>query len=274
MQKRTRVVIICGIFLVVSAVALKTLLDSVYRLPVLMYHSIDYTTDKKNRMIVSPEVFARQMEFLHNNGYNVIPLEKCVSYLADRKKPPSKTVAITLDDGYKNNYTNVYPVVKKYNIPVTIFVITGLVERPGYLDWKEIREMSDSGVVDIESHTKSHKWLTGLDDKALKDELEDSKNTLEERLGKKIDYICYPMGGYDKRVKAAARNAGYRAGFATKPKRLKNLYDIFEIKRVRISPTSDNMFVFYIKLTGYHAFFRVLMNDHMDIPSLLTEEKR
>lgn len=262
MQRKTGILILCGILLVVSVAALKTFLDSVYRLPILMYHSIDYTADKKNKITVSPEAFTRQMKFLRDNGYNVIPLNEAVYYIKDKKRPPSKTLAITLDDGYENNYKNAFPAARKYNIPITIFVVTDIVGRKGYLTWEEIKEMSDSGVVDIESHTRSHPWLTGLDGGALKEELEDSKKILEEKLGKKIDYVCYPMGGYNERVKKAAGAAGYKAAFATKPRRPASDYDLFEIKRVRISPTADNLFVFFIKVSGYHTFFRVLSSDH------------
>ena len=81
------------------------------------------------------------------------------------------------------------------------------------------------------------------------------------------------MGSYDERVKKAAKDAGYKAAFATKPTRLDSNYDIYEIKRVRISPTANNLFVFKIKLSGYHAFFRIIQNDYKDIPKILWRKK-
>ena len=151
MNKKSRLFILCCIFLIVAIIALKLFLNSIYRLPILMYHSIDYTSDRKDRMTISPEVFAKQMRYLHDNKYNVISLEKAVSYIRDRKRPPAKTVAITFDDGYENNYKYVYPVLKRYNIPATIFIITDFVGTEGFLNWNEIKEMSASGLVDIES---------------------------------------------------------------------------------------------------------------------------
>lgn len=274
MRFSKRTLIICSISLIVLVISLKTFLDSVYRLPVLMYHSIDYTADKKNKMTISPEVFAKQMEYLRENGYDVIPLEKAVSYIRDRKRPPAKTVAITIDDGYEDNYINAYPVLKKYHIPATIFVITDLVGSDGFMTWDEIRQMAKSGMIDIESHTKSHLWLTGLDDRELKNQLEDSKKILETKLGKEINYLCYPMNGYDERVKSAAKQAGYKAAFATKPKRMFTIYDVYEIKRVRISPTSSNLFVFAIKISGYHSFIRAFQNENKNIPYILWKRKK
>ena len=262
-----------GIFLIAFVFTLSIFLNSVYRLPILMYHSIDYTSDKNNRLTISPEAFARQMGYLHDKGYNVIPLEKAVWYIETKATPPSKTVAITIDDGYENNYTYAYPVLKKYHIPVTIFVIVGLVGKEGFMNWDEIKELSDSGIIDIESHSISHPWLTGLDDEKLKDELVKSKSILEHNLNKPIEFLCYPMGGYDERVKLAVKAAGYKAAFATKPTRVSPNYDIYEIKRVRISPNINNLLAFRIKTSGYHAFFRVIQNDYKDIPYLLWKRK-
>ena len=246
----------------VAAIAAGSLfLDSIYRMPVLTYHSIDYTTDRSDRLVVSPEIFEKQMKYLRDNGYKVVGLEKAVEYTKSGKRPPKKTVAITIDDGYENNYKYAYPVLKKYHIPATIFVIVNFVGKDGFLDWAQIKEMSDSRVIDIESHTMSHPWLTGCDDSALRYELVESRKILGNNIGKKIKFLCYPMGGYDERVKAAARSAGYEAAFATKPKDLRQSRDLYEIKRIRISSTANNLFVFFIKVSGYHSFFKVVKDD-------------
>lgn len=256
-----------------AAAAFIIFLNSIYRLPILMYHSIDYTQDKKNKMVVSPEVFEAQMKFLRDRHYNVIPLEKAVGYISQKKRPPAKTLAITIDDGYEDNFKYAYPIFKKYNIPATIFVITGLVGKEGFMDWGQIKELDGSGLVDIESHTKSHKMLTYLDDAAVEEELFDAKRTLEKILGKEVRFLCYPMGRYDERVKAAAKRLGYKAAFATKATRLRPNYDVFEIKRVRISPTAGSLFVFWIKTSGYHTFFRTLPGKHEDLTRVIWKKK-
>lgn len=250
-----------AVIAVAAVISVKLFLDSIYRLPILMYHSIEYTSDKADRLTVSPDIFEKQMKYLRDNGYNVVGLEKAAEYTRSDKTPPKKTVAITIDDGYENNYKYAYPVLKKYRIPAAIFIIVDFVGREGFLDWARIKEMSDSRVIDIESHTMSHPWLTGCDDSALKHELVDSKKALETNIGKEVKFLCYPMGGYDERVKAAAKEAGYEAAFATKPRHLKRSHDLYEIKRVRISATADNLFVFFIKVSGYHSFFKVAKDD-------------
>ena len=268
MTKNRRFLILYSVLLIVLSISAKMFLDSIHRFPILMYHSVDYTKDKKDRLTISPDIFAKQIKYLHDHKYNVIPLEEAVSYIQQKKKPPARTVAITFDDGYENNYKYVYPVLKQYHIPATIFIITDFVGRKDFMNWDEINEMSASGIIDIESHTKSHPWLTALDDKKLRDEFAGSREILEKKIGKKIKFICYPMGVYDERVKLMAKETGYEAGFATKPTRLSPNYDVYEIKRVRISPAANNLFIYAIKLSGYHAFYKVIHNDYKDMSAI------
>jgi peptidoglycan/xylan/chitin deacetylase (PgdA/CDA1 family) len=268
MHRRTKLIIAVLIILVAAAIGTRVFFASIYRFPVLMYHSIDYATDKKDRMVVSPEAFDRQMKFLRDHKYNVVTVDEAVAYIGQKKTPPARTVAITMDDGYEDNYKYAYPILKKYRIPVTIFVIVDKIGADDFLNWKEIKEMSASGIIDIESHTMSHPFLTGIDDKKLAEEMALSKRTLEKELGRNIKFICYPMGVYNEHVKSMARQAGYEAGFATKPTRLAPNYDAYEIKRVRISPTANNLFVFWIKLSGYHSFYKVVHDDYKGMPSV------
>ncbi|MFH0764441.1 MAG: polysaccharide deacetylase family protein [Candidatus Omnitrophota bacterium] len=226
-----------------------------YVVPVLMYHSIDYN-DRVTKLSLSPESFRRQMEFLHKRRYNVLPLEKIIPYIEKKKKVPPGTVAITFDDGYYNNYKYAYPVLKKYNLPATIFVIVNKVGAPGYLNWKEIKEMSDSGIITIGSHTMNHLWLPDVAPRVLEKEVKESKEILEKRLGKDVKLFCYPIGAHDKKVEKAVEDAGYACAVATNPGRFKPTDDIYAIKRVRISRTSDNMFVFWVETSGIYTWIK------------------
>jgi peptidoglycan/xylan/chitin deacetylase (PgdA/CDA1 family) len=163
--------------------------------PVLMYHSFN-AEEHRPIPYIDPKIFKKQMEFLAKNNYNAINPGKAITYMTKKEKMPPKTVLITADDGYLNFYENAYPVLKEYNLPSTIFIAIDKIEQPGYLGWKELREMSDSGLVTIGSHTKSHPWLpsASVDEEKLHDELAVSKEVLEKGLGKSVDFICYPNG--------------------------------------------------------------------------------
>lgn len=262
MQKglKNRIAIAAAAAALAAVSGLALFMKTAYVVPVLMYHSID---DKymDTKLSVSPESFERQMAFLKKHRYNAVGLDKIVGYMQKEEKIPPRTVAVTFDDGLYNNYKYAYPALKKYGIPATIFVIVGKVGQPGYLGWKEIKEMSDSGLVTIGSHTISHLWLPAMGTKQLMHELKDSKEALEKELNKEVGTFCYPIGAHDDRVKGAAKQAGYACAVATNPGRFSPADDIYGIKRIKISRTSDNLLVFWFEASGYYTWFKEHRDD-------------
>jgi peptidoglycan/xylan/chitin deacetylase (PgdA/CDA1 family) len=254
-MKKNRIAIIFLAAALVTLAGGKVLLERAYVVPVLMYHSIDYN-DKMTKLSVSPESFERQMKFLRDRKYNVVGLDKVADYIQKKEKIPPRTVAITFDDGFYNNYRYAYPVLKKYGIPATLFVIVSKIGQPGWVGLKEIKEMSDSGLVTIGSHTISHLWLPTMGTKSAEKELVDSKKTLESHIGKGVHAFCYPIGAHDDRIKMLVKNAGYRCAVATNPGRLKPDNDIYAIKRIKISRTSDNLLVFWFETSGYYTLIK------------------
>lgn len=244
-----------SITLAVIGSAAFVFMKTAYVVPVLMYHAIDYN-DKATKLSVNPESFERQMRFLRKNRYNVMALDDLAALIKEKKSIPQKTVTITFDDGLHNNYQYAYPVLKKYNIPATIFVIISKIGQPGYLSWKEIKEMSDSGVIAMGSHTVSHKWLPEMGTEQLRSELSASKAILEEKTGKPVNALCYPIGAHDQRVERETGLAGYTCAVATNPGRFSPIDDIYSIKRIKVSRTSDNLFVFWLETSGYYTWVK------------------
>jgi peptidoglycan/xylan/chitin deacetylase (PgdA/CDA1 family) len=225
--------------------------------PVLMYHSFQVEEDKLIPY-VSAEIFADQMEFLAKNHYNVVGPDKVIAYMTGIEKMPAKTVAITADDGYYNFYKNAYPVLKKYNLPATFFIATGKIGASGYLGWKELREMSDSGLITIGSHTRSHPWIPAVSvyEEKLWDELAHSKEILENGLGRRVDFICYPSGAFNDLAKETAKRAGYKGAFTTNPAKKSGINDIYAIRRIKMSSSSVNSIILWGKISRYYAWFK------------------
>ncbi len=244
--------VIFSIFVIV-AITIAIIVPYGYVVPVIMYHSIDENTS--SALSVSPKSFARQMKFLKDFGYNVISLEELIGYIRDKKPLKAKTIAITFDDGYKNNYTDAYPALKRYNLPTTIFVIVDNVGKEGFLNWNDIKEMSLNNIT-IGSHTLKHAYLTSLDFKSLDNELMLSKRILEEKIGKRVSVMSYPLGGFNEAVKEAVKRAGYIGACATNPGKKYPNNDIYALKRIRISKTSDNLFVFWIETSGFYTWIK------------------
>ncbi|TAM42776.1 polysaccharide deacetylase family protein, partial [bacterium] len=172
--------------LVIIAALFFSYARGLYSVPVLMYHSVNPKTNPQmHSLIVSPESFARQMRFLKSHHYNVVSLEEVSRLMRGKKMVPSKTVAITFDDGFKDTYIYAYPVLKKLSFPATISIIYDEVGRPqgDRLSWDEIKEMQASGLIAIGSHTFGPEPLVDIRSEAeLRRQIIDSKKALEEKL--------------------------------------------------------------------------------------------
>lgn len=161
--------------------------------PILIYHCIDTTVWGDKPMFVSPGNFKAQMKYLKDTGYTTITFRD-LKQLSSIRKP----VMITFDDGYEDNYTNAYPVLKEYGFTATIFLIVDKLNKPRFLNSQEIKTMQD--IIDFQSHTMTHPHLAGLDPAKLEYELSESKKSLEKILDKNVDVIAYPYGNYDSTV--------------------------------------------------------------------------
>ena len=189
------------------------------QIPVLMYHSIadnsNVTNSASKSIILPPAVFKEQMQYLKDNGYTTLTLDELYNFLEKDKPVPEKSVVLTFDDAYEDNYANVYPVLKEFGFRGTIFVITGGTDKVGaYLTSDQLKEMDTNGM-DIQSHTVNHEDLDKLSLEKQQETLVQSKQYLEKLLNKKVDYIAYPSGLYNKFTEQAAKNAGYTMAFTT-----------------------------------------------------------
>jgi len=237
----------------------KALLNAAYVPVIVMYHSVgeEGKTLKGygGKLNVKGETFAKQMKFLHEKSYRVIPLEDFIEMVKKGERIQRKTVAITFDDGLRNNFLHAYPVLKKYGFPATIFVATDLVGKKDFLTWDEIKIMQKNGI-SMGSHTLSHAWLPDLDKENLQMELTGSRKILEEKTGQKVKTLSYPLGAFNRDVKKAAREAGYIGAVATNPGKKYPNNDPYALKRIRISMSSDNLAVFWVETSGYYTFIK------------------
>lgn len=235
-------------------------------IPVLMYHHV--SPHPGDMVTVTPETFEGQMRHLAENGYSALSLDELLSAIRREWTPPRKAVAITFDDGWLDNRTHAFPVLRKYRLRAAVFVVTDWVERASaggargetiadlphrearrlakrgetrgvVLDWERIGEMQASGFVEFHSHTASHAMCDRLDPDAVAEELRSSKRVLEERLGCPCPYLCWPFGKFSKEAVALARETGYRALFTTRPGVVRKGTDPFDIPRIVVKDRID-----------------------------------
>ena len=175
-------------------------------LSILMYHSVSETGQF---FTVKPGEFAKQMRYLNDKRYNVLSFSEVLKYIENKNILPQKSVIITFDDGYKDNYDVVFPIIKKYNFPITVFLTTGLVGQSRalkgggslpILSETEIKEMSQSGLVSFQPHGHTHAKLWQMDDESVKKEISDSKKYLDDLLGISTEIYAYAWGKYNDRI--------------------------------------------------------------------------
>jgi peptidoglycan/xylan/chitin deacetylase (PgdA/CDA1 family) len=166
------------------------------RVPILYYHSISDQPVGIRELSVSTGNFEAQIRYLAENGYIAISFAEL-----DNFTQFEKPVIITLDDGYADNYQNAYPILKKYNLQATIFVISGLIGTPGYLTREEMAEMTD--IISFQGHTTLHENLTRLSPERLEEELTAPQKTISDITNEPVYVFAYPTGYYNDAVKSA-----------------------------------------------------------------------
>ncbi len=201
--------------------------------------------------------FKSQMWFLHFFRYHIISIEDLVSIIEGKKKIPLRGVVLTFDDGYCNFYSNAYPVLKKYNYPAVVYVISSLIgkrvcwfeqgrDTPPLMDLHQLQSLSLKGI-EIGSHGKTHVKLGEVQPQKAWEEIFDSKKRLEKLLNISIDHFCYPYGNFTQKTKEMVRKAGYKSAVTCIRGGVRVGGDLFEIPRKAIS-YGDNVIGMWWKL--------------------------
>lgn len=200
-----------------------------------MYHVIaDQAQPPYQELYVRPQDFAQQMRWLAQAGFQAITLKQLYQHwFAPHRPLPPRPVVITFDDGYRSVYDNAFPVLKQLGFPATVFVVGKFLDSPYFLSLDQLQEMTGQGW-EIGSHTLSHMDLTKATPRQLEQEVSQSRQLLEERLGISVDFFCYPAGRVNDRVLQAVQKAGYLGAVTTRPG-LARPDHIFLLDRIRIN---------------------------------------
>lgn len=201
---------------------------------VLMYHMIGDM--KNNSAVMTEENFRLQMQYLKDHDYHPITMQELYDYVTKGAKLPSRPVCITFDDGYLDSYTIVYPMMKEFGYPWTLFLITDDVGKSyNRMTWEQLQEMADSGTVTIANHTLSHPKLHNLPTRQEKEnEIVGANKALKYRLGIDNAWIAYPYGDYDDEVIDICQKAGIKMAVTTDSGRVHVGSYPYDLKRVYI----------------------------------------
>lgn len=241
-------------------------------IPALMYHKIgDYPKGSRLKSLwITACAFRRQMEFLKRQGYTTLTFTELRDASDGKLLMPAKPVLVTFDDGYANNYTLAYPILKELGLKANIFLVYETIGTHNawhspesepwieMLTWAQVKEMQDSGVIEMGSHTMSHRNLPAIPADDARWEISESKRRLEETLGREMVGFAYPYGAgaYVPEVRRLAREAGYRYDFGIKQgiSSLPWTPESGPLKRLYVRG-DDTMFDFHLNLTRGRARF-------------------
>jgi peptidoglycan/xylan/chitin deacetylase (PgdA/CDA1 family) len=195
--------------------------EQAIQVPILLYHRFGPVAS--DSMTVTTDNFKSDLKYLSDNGYKVIPLRDLVGYYLGSKKPPlPRSVAVTVDDGHKSVYTDMLPLVRIYQIPVTLFIYPSAISNATYaMTWSHLREIKETGLFDFQSHTywhpnfkKDKARLTPAEyESSVIMQLKKSKERLEKEFGSTVNMLAWPFGIYDDDLIRKAKEAGYVATF-------------------------------------------------------------
>jgi peptidoglycan/xylan/chitin deacetylase (PgdA/CDA1 family) len=207
------------------------------RLPILMYHYIEVVTDTRDTMrkslAILPAVFDKQVKTLKEAGYTFLTASQIPAILDGKLALPEKPIILTFDDGYRDFYTDAYPILKKYQVPATAYVVPGFLDKPNYLFKTQLDEINKDGLVEIAAHTVHHVYLKGMNAERARVEIQQSKTELEQAIQKPVVSFAYPYGAFDLEIAKQVEAAGFTNAVSTLPGVEldgKNTYFIFRVR--------------------------------------------
>jgi peptidoglycan/xylan/chitin deacetylase (PgdA/CDA1 family) len=231
---------------------------------ILMYHRVA-ALDAVERYTISPKQFAQQMRYLHEHEYHVINLTRLMDWKSGKGRLAERSVVVSFDDGFMDTYEQACPVLRNHGFTATFFMISGLLGKSNswmtaqghpstpLMDWREVECLQRAGC-EIGSHSVTHRDLTEIDLDTARDEIADSKKTLEDRLGIPVDFFAYPYGRFGDAAHQLVEAAGYRAACATAAGFVTPDADPFRLCRVEVAGT-DSLRAFKHKLAfGFNQF--------------------
>lgn len=225
-------------------------------LPVIMYHGIRKDSSAQNEYVISPQEFENDLKYLKENNYTTIVVQDLLDYFEKAKPLPEKPIMLTFDDGYYNNFTYAFPLLKKYNSKIVLSPIGKYIdeyqengdENPAYAqaDWDDLRIMAQSGLVELQNHTynlHSSKGRIGVSQKSGESDEEYTKlitddiSKLNKRMSEELDItptaFVYPFGKKTKIAEQVVKNMGFKASFdcESKMNRISSTDDLYNIHR-------------------------------------------
>lgn len=229
-----------------------------YRVPILMYHYVEYVRDSNDKTRISlntlPLILDEQIKTLKQDGYTFMTAGELADVFSGKRELPKKPIILTFDDGYKDFYTDAYPILKKYHAKATQYVITGFLDHPNHLLTSELLEISKDGLVEIGAHTVTHIWMRDKLPAETLYQASESKKVLEHMTGKKITSFAYPFGAFDNPAVLSVEKAGFSNAVSTVPGIKQSFFQRFFLYRLRPGTRIGSELLTWLSQTKFKSF--------------------
>lgn len=223
-----------------TAVATSAPVPRSLRVPILMYHHVgDLPADAdaiRKSLTVSQERFEQEMKYLSDEGFVTVRLADLADALRSGTPLPDKAIVLSFDDGYADNYVNVFPTLKDYGFTGTFFVISGRADfpSPDYMTWDQILELASNGM-EIGSHSATHRYNLGSTYAATqRAEIVPPDARFQDKIPNWVRIFSYPSGSYNQYTLDLLQQLGYVAAVTTRQGTLQDSAAPLELRRVRI----------------------------------------
>lgn len=212
--------------------------DFCLKVPIVMYHHVEPVSIATQlghpQLTEDSNIFEDHVRFLIQNHYHLLSLEDLVNAILNRKSVPDKSIVLTFDDGYIDDYTYAFLMAKKYHVILNFMIPTGLIGQSDYMTWDHLKEMAASPYARIYNHTTSHAPLGLIDQNQIEKEITTANQQLEQNLGIKNDIVVYPYGSYNDLAIQTLQQLGMIAGLSTDPGTNDCISNIMKLPRVRV----------------------------------------
>jgi peptidoglycan/xylan/chitin deacetylase (PgdA/CDA1 family) len=226
-----------------------------FKVPVLIYHYVEYVTDKRDTirqsLNINPFIFDQQVKTLVDAGYTFMTAKDLAGVLDEKNEMPQKPVLLTFDDGHWDIYTDVLPILKKYHARATVYVISGFTGGSDFMTKKQMEAVLKSGLVEIGAHTVHHVSLKNIYQNILEKEVNDSKSMLEKTYGISVVSFAYPNGVFDKQTIEVVKKAGFKTAVSTIPGTEVNQNNRYYIYRLHPGGKTGKILLDYLQQKGF-----------------------
>jgi len=190
-----------------------------FNIPILMYHYVEYVKDRRDRirqsLDIEPIIFEAQIKTLVDDKFTFLTMAEVGEILNGKKVLPKKPVALTFDDGYRDFFTDAYPVLKKYHVKGTAYVVPGFFDQPNYMLTSQIKILAKDQNIELGAHTMHHVYLKDMSAIFAEREILQSKYRLEDLIHKPVVSFAYPYGAIDNQAIELVRKAGFSSAVST-----------------------------------------------------------